>query len=112
MDILKDHRRRIDDLDQKIISLLAERFSVVDEVSEIKYQHNIPAVLQDRVNEVLENAKKTGVQKGLSTEFMEKLYKLIIQTSCDYEQASMLEKSATHKPRAGKNHENPKQRRV
>ncbi len=89
MEILKDYRKKIDDLDVKIIDLLAERFSTIREVADIKEKNNIPAVLQDRVDEVRENAKRYGKTKGLDESFVHALYELLIRESCELEDRIM-----------------------
>jgi chorismate mutase len=85
MEILKPYRKRIDDLDDRIIDLLAERIDVIREVAALKTELGIPAVLQDRVDEVRERCIARGVEKGLDADFVRDLYVRIISYSCDLE---------------------------
>ncbi|WP_120498168.1 chorismate mutase [Kiloniella sp. EL199] len=89
MELLSPYRRRIDDLDDQIMELFSQRFEVIREVAELKNKHNIPAVLQDRVDEVRERNAETGAQKGLDADFVRKLYTLIIDEACDLEDRLM-----------------------
>ncbi len=89
MELLSPYRRRIDDLDDQIMELFSQRFEVIREVAELKNKHNIPAILQDRVDEVRERHAETGGQKGLDADFVRKLYTLIIDEACELEDRLM-----------------------
>jgi chorismate mutase len=84
--VLKPFRRKIDNLDQKIIDLIAERFATVRQVARVKSGYDIPAFLTGRVNEVRENAIKRGTRKGVDPEFLWALYSLMIYHSCAVEE--------------------------
>lgn len=83
---LKPYRTKIDSLDQKLVDLLVEREQIIREVAELKAENNIPAVLQDRVDEVRENAVALGVSKGADENYMREIYKTIISLSCEMEE--------------------------
>lgn len=83
--LLKPHRHAIDKLDREIIDLLRKRYDIIDAVSLIKKKHNIPALLQDRVNEVRENAANYANELKLDTNFIRSLWAQIIQHSCETE---------------------------
>ena len=83
--IFKPYRTRIDALDQQIIDLLRARYDVIEEVADLKIQHNIDAVLQDRVDEVRENAATMAAKQGLDEDFIRKLYAQLIEHSCNLE---------------------------
>ncbi|WP_421779660.1 chorismate mutase [Kiloniella litopenaei] len=89
MELLSPYRRRIDDLDDQIMELFSQRFAIIREVAELKNKHDIPAVLQDRVDEVRERNAATGAEKGIDADFVRKLYTLIIDESCDLEDRLM-----------------------
>ena len=89
MNILKPYRDRIDALDDKIVDLLAERLGVIREVAALKYEHGIPAVLQDRVDAVRERAAARGAEKNVDPELVRELYRRLIQFSCDLEDKIM-----------------------
>ncbi|HPF78378.1 MAG TPA: chorismate mutase [Alphaproteobacteria bacterium] len=86
MKILEPYRQRIDALDDKLVDLLVERAKIIAEVAEIKAENNIPAVLQDRVDEVRERAVKRAVEQGADEHYMREIYTTIIRLSCEMEE--------------------------
>ena len=86
MEILKPYRKRIDEIDEQIIDLLRKRYDVIEEVGHLKFNQNIEAVLQDRVDEVRERAAKMATDKGLDEEFIRELYAQLIEHSCNLEE--------------------------
>ena len=75
---LDDLRKKIDLIDAKIISSLAERFQITNEVGKYKKEHNLAA--QDNAREAAQFAKIEQLSKeaGLNPEFMKKIFRLII----------------------------------
>jgi chorismate mutase-like protein len=82
MDILKPYRARIDALDKQILDLLRARFDIIDEVAVLKKREGIDAVLQDRVDEVRENAGDYAAELGLDADFIRRLWAELIADSC------------------------------
>ncbi len=85
MEILKPYRKRIDDIDAQLIKLLRARYDVIDEVAQLKNREGIDAVLQDRVDEVRENAAMLAAAQGLDEEFIRNLWAQLIDNSCQRE---------------------------
>ena len=85
MEELEEFRRRIDALDDQIVRLLAERFSIVREVAAFKAKRGIPVRLPDRIEEVLSRNAGSGAGQGLEPEFLRKLYADIVEASCGLE---------------------------
>lgn len=83
---LKPYREKIDALDVQIVTLLRDRYSIIEEVGHLKAQKNIPPILQDRVDEVRENAATLADELGLDTEFIRSLYAQLIAHSCELEE--------------------------
>jgi len=86
MDILQPYRDKIDALDDQIIDLLAARFQIIYEVADIKSKEGIPAVLQDRVDQVRERCAARGRSKNIDPDLIRKLYTDIIDKSCAIEE--------------------------
>lgn len=84
--LLAPYRARIDDLDQQIVSLLRQRYDVIEEVGHLKAREEIDSVLQYRVDEVRENAIRHAAEKSLDSEFIGKLYAQLIEHSCNLEE--------------------------
>ena len=59
---LEDLRKRIDEIDRKLVELLNERAKVVIEIGKLKNKTGKPVYAPDREKEVLE--KVTGANKG------------------------------------------------
>jgi len=83
MEILKPYRARIDGLDDQIVDLLKARFDLIHEVAAVKARENIPAVLEDRVREVIDRA---GARGGNHENEIRELYTLLVTISCDLEE--------------------------
>ena len=80
--LLKPFRREIDALDREIVALLRERAGIIRAVASVKNKHDIPVVLQDRVDEVYQNAVRQADDEG---DYVGAIYQKIIETSCDLE---------------------------
>lgn len=93
MEILKPYRRRIDALDDQIIDLLAERLGIIDEVAELKAARDIPAVLEDRVSEVLDRVAARATDKGIDPELTRRLYAVLVAWCCEREEAFIQSKA-------------------
>jgi chorismate mutase len=57
---LGDWRRRIDEIDRKLVELLNERSRCALEIGKIKQAEHLPLYQPDREREVLENAEKAN----------------------------------------------------
>ena len=86
MEILKPYRERIDALDDQLVDLLVAREGIIKEVAHIKVKHDIPAILQDRVDEVRNRCISRAEEQGASPEIVEELYTQLIKFSCDLEE--------------------------
>ncbi len=82
---MKPYRKRIDDLDDQIVDLLVAREEVIKEVAIIKVEHNIPFIIQSRIDEVKNRCMERAKSQGASSEIIEKLYTALINFSCDLE---------------------------
>jgi chorismate mutase len=57
---LSDWRRRIDDLDKKLVELLNERSRCALEIGKIKHAERLPLYQPEREKEVLENVERSN----------------------------------------------------
>jgi chorismate mutase len=78
MEILKDARAKIDDLDVRIVDLLTERFKIVRAVGQLKADNAIPVVQGDRVEQVKTRVYNLARERGLDGELLRAIYTLII----------------------------------
>ncbi|WP_343561214.1 chorismate mutase [Kiloniella sp. b19] len=89
MEFMIPFRKRIDDLDDQIIELLAQRFDVIREVAHAKHERGVPSVIPERVMQVRERNAKHAEQKNIDPELIRAIYTRIIQASCDLEDVMM-----------------------
>lgn len=90
-DILKTQREKIDRLDDQIIDLLATRMDIVREVAQLKAQNTIPAVLPERIEEVLTRCTERAGEKNLDPDFIRAFYSTLIDHCCALEEVLMQE---------------------
>ena len=74
---LADWRRRIDEIDRKLVELLNERSQCALEIGKIKQAEHLPLYQPDREREVLENAEKAN-PGPLSDAAIRRLFERII----------------------------------
>lgn len=87
---LGDWRRRIDELDRKLVELLNERSKCALEIGKLKQAANLPLYQPDREKEVLENAERNN-RGPLSDAAIRRLFERII------DEARAAERSAMHR---------------
>jgi len=85
---LSDWRRRIDEIDKKLVELLNERSRCALEIGKIKQAEHLPLYQPDREREVLENAEKTN-PGPLSDAAIRRLFERIIDEARSAEREAM-----------------------
>lgn len=74
-------RKEIDMIDDSIIELLSKRRGIVKKIAGIKRQENKLIIDKEREQEIASRLKKTAKEKGLDENFIESVYKIIINNS-------------------------------
>ncbi len=82
-------RAEIDALDAELVRLLGRRLEVVERVIAIKGQHGIPALLPDRVEEVVAHVREEAETCGAPADLAETLYRALIAWTVDYEERKL-----------------------
>ena len=77
-DILREHRARIDELDEQLICLLAERFEITKTVGELKAETGLPAADPQREKEQIARLHEIARNEGMDPVFGEKVFRLIV----------------------------------
>lgn len=85
MDKINDLRQKIDILDEEIVKLLSQRFSVVREIWNIKKSEKIPALQQGRWDEVVTRIKTLAIEHNIPPGTIEKIWNQIHETALDLE---------------------------
>ncbi|WP_370226651.1 chorismate mutase [Mesoflavibacter sp.] len=83
---LANLRAKIDVVDNQIIELLGKRMQVADGIGQLKKEKNVAVLQSKRWNEILGKMVLEGEQKGLSEEFILKLFKAIHQESINHQE--------------------------
>ncbi|MEF3048179.1 chorismate mutase [Pseudotabrizicola sp. L79] len=74
-------RAEIDRLDEDLVRLLAERAGYIDRAAEIKAKVDLPARIDDRVEQVVQNVRRHAGHYGLPPDLVEKLWRRLIDWS-------------------------------
>jgi chorismate mutase len=82
---LAELRDQIDKLDDRIINLLEERMQVSEQIGEYKKANNITILQTKRWDDMLKSRLMLGNRKGLSEEFIIKLFRSIHQESINHQ---------------------------
>ena len=81
---LEELRRKIDEIDLKVLDLIQERKDLVTEVVKLKKRDQI--VDQKRIEFILDKLKKEALSRGLAVEFIEEIWILMIKNFIKYEE--------------------------
>jgi chorismate mutase len=85
---ISDWRRRMDEIDKKLVDLLNERCKCALEIGNIKQQSNIPLYQPAREKEVLANAE-TNNRGPLTDAAIRRLFERIIDEARSAERSAM-----------------------
>lgn len=78
---LATQRAYIDELDNRLIDLLGKRMRISEKIGKLKKEKNVAILQNKRWNEILGKMILDGEEKGLSEEFILKIFKAIHQES-------------------------------
>ncbi len=83
---LSNLRAQIDVIDNQLIDTLGKRMKISDGIGELKKQKNVAVLQSSRWNEILGKMILEGETKGLSEEFVLKMFKAIHQESINHQE--------------------------
>ncbi len=86
---LNNLRTQIDLADQQLIELLGKRMDVAEQIGNLKKSSNVAVLQTKRWNEILGKMILQGEEKGLSEEFVLKVFKAIHQESINHQESIM-----------------------
>ena len=78
---LEEYRKEIDLIDKEILSLLKKRYAISADVARFKLQSGKAVLDEQREKEIIAEKKRLAEEYGLSPEFIEKLFILIMEES-------------------------------
>ncbi len=82
---LEELRQEIDNFDDKLLDILNSRMAISRKIGEYKKKHNITILQASRWDELLKRSIKLAGKKGLSEEFITKVFKAIHQESINHQ---------------------------
>jgi len=74
-------RKKINEINNELINLLAERQKLCKEIGKIKKQEGLKIIDKEREQEMLSELKEKAKKLNLDEEYIENLFKLIIENS-------------------------------
>jgi hypothetical protein len=89
MEELHALRRRIDSIDEQIVTLLAERLKLVDNLIKIKRKLKLGIKDEARERAIIARTRRKAREKGLDPSFVESLMRLVIAHSVGVERERM-----------------------
>ena len=82
---LEKYRTKIDIADNDILEILSKRMIIADKIGKIKKEQNVAVLQSKRWNQILGKMILDGKEKGLSEEFVLKIFKAIHQESINHQ---------------------------
>ena len=82
-------RKQIDELDNDLLSLLANRMHVSQEIGKYKKEHNMPILQSKRYDEILQKRIKQAEEMGMSSDFMKTVLVAIHEESIRHQMEVM-----------------------
>ena len=79
-------RTQIDEIDSKLLEILGKRMRLADKIGGLKKEKNVAVLQNQRWNEILGKMVLEGEEKGLSEEFILKMFKAIHQESIAHQE--------------------------
>jgi len=82
---LQDARARIDEINERVVELLAERQAVVDELCEVKADTGQTIRDPEREAELLAHVRSVAEEEGLPPDLAETLFEAILEHSVQHQ---------------------------
>lgn len=86
---MRELRVQIDALDREIVAKLAARASYIDRAVVLKQQENLPARIEDRVEQVVERVRDSAKAIGFDPDLTEDLWRRLIEWSIAREEQAL-----------------------
>jgi len=88
-DILESLRGEIDVFDKSLIEILQDRMEISEQIGRLKKSKNVTILQTKRWSEIVDDRVTTGMIKGLSRNFIMKIYTAIHEESINWQNAVM-----------------------
>lgn len=94
---LADLRARIDQLDQALIQVIAERLAVCQEVADRKHSSGTAVIQPSRVRDVVTSRRRQAIEAGVDPDFAEQLFRVLLTETHRIEVAGLRHDQAPDK---------------
>lgn len=98
---LDEARARIDEIDRRVVELIAERYAVVDELCAMKAQNGDTVKDEDREQELLDRVASIAEKHDLSPDLAQLLYEKILAHSVQRQRRQRDDEPASEASPAG-----------
>jgi chorismate mutase len=88
---LEELRAQIDKYDDEILNIFEQRMKVADKIGSFKKQNNVTILQASRWDAILNKRTAMGLTKGLSEDFVTKIFSAIHQESINHQTKIMNE---------------------
>ena len=95
---LDDLRSRIDQLDDALIAIVAERLAVCRQVAAVKEGSDTPVIQPARVRDVVVTRRQQAIEVGVDPDFVEQLFRVLLTETHRIEVAGHRPDAAPEKP--------------
>ncbi|MFD8493633.1 chorismate mutase family protein [Amycolatopsis sp. NPDC059657] len=83
--LLEALRSQLDRTDERLLDILRTRIGICVDIAEYKREHDVPMMQPHRIGIVQRRAARYGEANGVDTDFLRRLYDLIIAETCRVE---------------------------
>jgi chorismate mutase-like protein len=80
-DRINELRKEIDEINQRLLSLIAERQDVSVQIGAIKAAHGLALYSEDREAELLEAFREDAVRMDIDPDYVEELMRVVLEHS-------------------------------
>ncbi len=89
---LEELRKQIDKIDDSILDVIESRMKIVDRIGQCKKENNVSILQTSRWDEILRKMTERGAARGLSEEFIVKIFSAVHQESINRQTEIMKDK--------------------
>lgn len=82
---LEQLRSKLDAVDADLLSLLSQRFKIIEAVATLKKETSIPVMQKERVEQLLTSRKDAARRLNLDEQFVSRLFRSIVAEACKLE---------------------------
>ena len=82
---LQPYREQLDQINELLVDLLAERMAICRVIAKVKSARGIPMMQRSRVTSTLDQVRALSGSRQLRPEYLDGLFQLIIEETCDEE---------------------------